>query len=230
METFSALLARYRRIPRTKGQWCGALMFSFMCAWISGWVNSRAAGYLRHHRAHYDVTAIEVPLTRVIYLPTSFAVALQVQEQTWHCHSANEVTLKDMGKTDQYQTTTKSQDNLNLPYHVHDSWDARGPHLPTWIDTSRPRQNVRHFTDDIFKCIFVNENVWNSLKFSLKFLPKVRIDNIPALLQIMAWRRPGDKPLSELMMVSLPTHICVTQPQWVNYMYHPCMDKSLHPL
>ena len=32
----------------------------------------------------------------------------------------------------------------------------------------------------------------------------------------MAWRRPGDKPLSESMMVSLLTHICVTRPQWVN--------------
>ena len=32
----------------------------------------------------------------------------------------------------------------------------------------------------------------------------------------MAWRRPGDKPLSEPMMVRLPTHICVTRPQWVN--------------
>ena len=31
----------------------------------------------------------------------------------------------------------------------------------------------------------------------------------------MAWRRPGDKPLSEPMMVSLLTHICVTRPQWV---------------
>ena len=39
---------------------------------------------------------------------------------------------------------------------------------------------------------------------------------IPALVQIMAWRRPGDKPLSEAMMVNLPTHICVTRPQWVN--------------
>ena len=38
---------------------------------------------------------------------------------------------------------------------------------------------------------------------------------MPALVQIMAWRRPGDKPLSEPMMVSLPTHICVTRPQWV---------------
>ena len=43
----------------------------------------------------------------------------------------------------------------------------------------------------------------------------VSINNIPALVQIMAWRRPGDKPLSEPMMFSLPTHICITRPQWV---------------
>ena len=36
------------------------------------------------------------------------------------------------------------------------------------------------------------------------------------MVQIMAWRRPGDKPLSESMMVSLPTHTCVAQPQWIN--------------
>ena len=53
-------------------------------------------------------------------------------------------------------------------------------------------------------------------RFSLKFVPKVRINNIPSLVQIMAWRRPGDKPLSEPMMVCLLTHICVTGPQWVN--------------
>ena len=41
------------------------------------------------------------------------------------------------------------------------------------------------------------------------------IDNIPAVVQIMAWRRPGDKPLSEQMIVSLPTHICLTRLQWV---------------
>ena len=76
--------------------------------------------------------------------------------------------------------------------------------------------NERHFADDIFKWIFLNENAWTSLNISLKFVPKVRINNIPALVQIMAWRRPGDKPLSEPMMVSLLTHICVTRPQWVN--------------
>ena len=51
----------------------------------------------------------------------------------------------------------------------------------------------------------------------MKFVPKVPINNIQALVHIMAWRRLGDKPLSEPMMVSFPTHICVTRSQWVNF-------------
>ena len=83
------------------------------------------------------------------------------------------------------------------------------------VNTLRPRRNEQHFADDIFKRIFFNENVWLSIKISLKFVPRGPINNMPALVQIMAWRRSGDKPLSEPMMVSLPTHICVTRPQWV---------------
>ena len=63
---------------------------------------------------------------------------------------------------------------------------------------------------------FLGWNMWISLKIPLKFVPKGPINNIPALVHIMAWCRPGDKPLSEPMMVRLPTHICVTRPQWVN--------------
>ena len=70
--------------------------------------------------------------------------------------------------------------------------------------------------DDIFKWIFFNENVWISINISLKVVPRGPINNIPTLVQVMDWRRPGDKPLSEPMMVRLPTHICVTRPQWVN--------------
>ena len=68
----------------------------------------------------------------------------------------------------------------------------------------------------IFKCIFLNENVGISLKISQKSVPKVRINNIPALVQILAWPQPGDKPLSEPMMVNSLTHICITWPQWVD--------------
>ena len=83
------------------------------------------------------------------------------------------------------------------------------------LNTLRPRQNGRHFLDDIFKCIFLNENVCIAIKISLKFVPSGPINTIPALVEIMAWRRPGDKPLSQPMMVNLLTHICVTRPQWV---------------
>ena len=88
---------------------------------------------------------------------------------------------------------------------------------PGLFNTLRPRQNGRHFPDGIVKCIFLNKNVWISINISLKFVPKGLINNIPSLVQIMAWRRPGGKPLSEPMMVSLLTHICAIRPQWVDY-------------
>ena len=84
------------------------------------------------------------------------------------------------------------------------------------FNTWRPRQNGRCFPDDIFKCVFLNEHVWISIKISPKFVPKSPINNIAALVQLMAWHQPGNKPLSEPMMVRLATHICVTQPQRVN--------------
>ena len=85
------------------------------------------------------------------------------------------------------------------------------------INTLRPRRNGQHFADDIFKRIFVYENVWISIKISLEFVPKGPINNIPTLVQIMTWRRPGAKPLSEPMMVSLLTHICVSRSRWDKY-------------
>ena len=84
------------------------------------------------------------------------------------------------------------------------------------LTSLRPRQNGRLFADDTFKRIFLNENIRISTKNSLKFVPKGLINNFPALVLIMAWRRSGDKPLSEPMLVRSLTHICVTRPQWVN--------------
>ena len=89
------------------------------------------------------------------------------------------------------------------------------------INTLRPRQNGSLFADDTFKRIFFNEHIRISIKISLKFVPKGLINNIAALVQIMAWRRPGDTPLSEPTMVRSLTHICVTRPQWV---------KGKHPM
>ena len=56
-----------------------------------------------------------------------------------------------------------------------------------------------------------------STNISLKFVPKGPINNIQALVQMMAWRRSGDKTYFEPMMVRLLSHICVTRPQWVKH-------------
>ena len=64
------------------------------------------------------------------------------------------------------------------------------------LTTLRLRQTGRHFPDDIFNCIFLNENFYISFKIS----PKGPMNNIPAMFPITALSRAGDKPLSETMM------------------------------
>ena len=56
------------------------------------------------------------------------------------------------------------------------------------------------WADDIFKCIFLNENDKIPIQISLKLVSRSPIDNKPALVQVMDWRRIGDKPLPEPMM------------------------------
>ena len=97
--------------------------------------------------------------------------------------------------------------------------DWHGCYRVARFNTLRPRPNGRRFADDTFKRIFLNENVRISIKVSLNFVPKGPINNNPALVQIMAWCRLGDKPLSEPMLVSLLSHICVARPQWVKTVF-----------
>ena len=119
-------------------------------------------------------------------------------------------------------------ENMNPPIEKEPmSCQHPGISWTLFVYSSLPGQNGCYFADDIFKCIFFNENVWIAIRISLKFVTKGPIHNIPALVQITACHRPGDKPLSEPMMVRLPTHICVTRPQCVNgcnviYVYDSC--------
>ena len=84
------------------------------------------------------------------------------------------------------------------------------------IDAFGTRKNGRRFPDDICRCIFLKEIVWIAIEISLKFVAKVQINNIPALVRMMAWRRPCDKHLNQWCH-DLLTHICVTRPQQVNF-------------
>ena len=77
----------------------------------------------------------------------------------------------------------------------------------SWKQHIEAETNGRNFADDIFKCISLNENFWIPIKISLKFVPKGPINNILAMVQITAWCRPGDKPLSEPMLLFLLTYM-----------------------
>ena len=94
-----------------------------------------------------------------------------------------------------------------FPYLIHYLENALTN--KTFVNTLRQRQNGQHLADDIFKHIFFNENIWISIKISLKLVPKGSINNTPALVQIMAWHWAGDKPLSEPIMASFAdTYTC----------------------
>ena len=84
--------------------------------------------------------------------------------------------------------------------------------LPHNFNTLRPRQNGRNFPDYFFKCIFMNESTWISIKISLTFVPGGPVNNSPSLVQIMAWRLSGHRPLS-IMACRLTgvKHICVSK-------------------
>ena len=72
------------------------------------------------------------------------------------------------------------------------------------------------FSTTVSNALFINEKFCILIRISLKFVPCDPFNDKSTLVQIMARRQPGDKPLSELMMVSLLTHICVTRPQLIN--------------
>ena len=102
------------------------------------------------------------------------------------------------------------------------------------FNTLMPRQNCRHFPDDIFKRMFFDQNVSISVKITFKFAPKGLI-NIPSLVQIMAWRRPVDKSLFEPMALSLPTQVSLGRNELMQLWrytgndcpYHRCQGQRM---
>ena len=81
--------------------------------------------------------------------------------------------------------------------------------LRNTFNTLRPRRNYYHFAEDIFNYILLQcMNFAYDFRI-VEFLPKVRINNVPALLQIMAWRRASDEPLSEPTLASVFAFLCL---------------------
>ena len=75
-----------------------------------------------------------------------------------------------------------------------------------------PWKNCHNLADEIFKCIFVNENFCILIWISLTFVHRDQIDNKSAFIQGMAWCWTRGKPLPKPMVAQ---HKCGTRGRWV---------------
>ena len=95
-----------------------------------------------------------------------------------------------------------------------------------------PGQNGRHFADEIFKCIFLNEKFCILIRISLKFVPKDPNDNKWVLVQVMAWCRIGHKPLPESMLIQFTDayyiYIYGTRGRWVKIVPSKVSESTLY--
>ena len=128
------------------------------------WVNPQSYIYkFRRHLLHTTYMISKLTLTTAIdMLKYVFKRILEIQS-TAKCYSSITHTLR-----------WRSCFNMNcLPTKD-----------PRYVNLSSPRQNGRHIADAIFKCIFVNENLWFPFKISPKCVPKDPNNNILRLIQI----------------------------------------------
>ena len=180
-----------------------------------------------------------IPFTGYRWIPFTKASDAELLCFLW---SVSDQTVEQKCRRRWFETLSRSLwHHCNLDQNVkHSQWScsacfrsrlgALSPFIRSaWIwgtrqlltfNTLTPGQHGRHFAD-IFKCMFLNENIWIPIKFHWSVFLSVWLTICsPAFVQIMAWRRSGDKPLSEPMMVSILTRICVTRPQWVKILTH----------
>ena len=146
---------------------------------------------------------VQKRLTRTCYWQASFLV----QRLAWFicvCLFYRDIIFYTPSsvqwKSDVFNTTHNSNTIHDLPILASRAWmpleDTGSQRVENEGDTFKSRQYGRNNPDNILKCISLNEKVWISIKISLRFGRKGRINNSPALVQIIAWRRPDDKPLS----------------------------------
>ena len=111
-----------------------------------------------------------------------------------------------------YTFLTLRFSNVNHHYFLSSTTKQSIDYMVDWpVNTLRLRQKGCHFADSTFKCIFLNENHCILILISLRFVSKGPINDMPALVQVMAWAQTGDKPLSEQWWLVYWTHIWVTQ-------------------
>ena len=164
------------------------------------WINNHSHGFL------WDTVLIHAPISTTVWLNQLHLLMLA----RWHFH------FQSSGLFATKQLFSKM---LFTGTHLVMNRCVRVLLECNWI-----QMHIYSLTlsDDIFKCLLLNGNIWISLRILLKcvkYVPTVRINNNLALVQIIIWGTPGHKPLSETTVVRFLTLLCITQLQGVDIDY-----------
>ena len=215
METFSALLAICAGIHRspvispTKAS-DADLMFSLICVlnkrlskqWWGWWFKTPSRPLWRHCNA---------PTISAVVATTFYHQISGNVEATKLCYITVSLKFKrDSLSTQQISVTMPSETTVVASILMTVSRSCGLCHrlytmliflygvlltqLPPW-------QNGHHSGR---RHVQIHFREWNPIQMSPKFVPRSPIDNKPALVQVMAWRRTGDKPLHESMLAQFP--------------------------
>ena len=130
-----------RWIPLTKVSEALVLVFSLICALINGWVNNHEVGFVRRHRAHYNVTVM-----------SSSVICKNSRDSTFARFWNNKHWIATRAPLCQRLSKVLADDTWENVSRLHCS------HCSIHFDTLRPGQNGRHFTSDPFRCILLE---WN---------------------------------------------------------------------
>ena len=198
---------------------------------------STNTGILDVSHCHWNNLVWELHLVACPLDNSTDTQAASVYKQSAWWHPLNYFLLVS-GSLRSNRSCTKCTAQVGVSYRLYTVFSTDGS-VPHWCHYEYSRSvgirlwltcilsKLTHWgQDDIFKCIPWNKHVCIWIKISLTFVPKGPINNIPVLVQIMAWLQPGDKSLSEPMMVSPPMHMSITWPQWVKWWCRHRANKS----
>ena len=119
-------------------------------------------------------------------IETATAVIYFVFSDNWYTMSSN-----NANKSNWIHSGSVDQSIILVDWGKQDSSAHFNSKQSITLNSAIPKQNGRHFPDDNFKCIICDKNKQIVIAISLKFVPKGPINDIPALVQIMAWHRLG---------------------------------------